>query len=74
MTHNAGFAAAGVVEAIFAITPAFTMRVETDGATFGTVAVKTNIAAGVAGLTGRQAATCFAGMTDRPVMEVGGDG
>lgn len=71
MTHNAGFTAAGAVEAVFAIAPALTVRVETDGATFGAVAVEANVAARVAGLAGRQAATCFAGMTDRPVMEIG---
>lgn len=69
MTHTAGFAAAGVVETILAVTPSLAMGVETDGSAFGAVAVKADVATGMAGLTSRQATPGFPGVTDRPVVE-----
>lgn len=50
------------------------MGVETDDPAPGAVALETNVAVGMAGLTGGQRPTGLAGVADGPGVEIGSDG
>lgn len=70
VTHSAGFAIAGSVQAPLAIIPVFAMGVEADGSAFGTVAVEADITLRMTSLAGGQIFARIAGVIDRPGMEV----
>jgi len=73
VTLLTGFAIACIVETACAVAPVVAVRVESAGAALGAVAAQADVAAGVAGLAGAQAAPCLAGMSDGPVMKIGGN-
>jgi hypothetical protein len=73
MAFATASAVARPIQSVFEITPVFGMRIETTGATLGTVTTQADIAIGMAGLTGDQRLAGLPGMTNRPRMEIRGD-